>query len=290
MLGNRPLALLVVVATVACAGCSRSGLVVGAMLPILENSKTVALASNDMRTFVDATPSNLFLLEALIQTKPEKRELREQAALLYFAYGFTFDAPEDQWYAEVLYQKGLAHGKRALQMNKKFGDAWNKPFDAFSASVRKLGDKDLPLIVWTVANWSQFVSLHLDSTDVLLDIPKLQVLLERAIEIDGEYFEGLPYMIHGSLLAFRPPLMGGDPEGSKASFDRAFAISDGKFLLASYFYAKFYCYRIQDADMFQATLEHVIAQPDTLMPEYRLLNRLAINKSAHLLQEKDDLF
>ncbi len=79
----------------------------------------------------------------------------------------------------------------------------------------------------------------------------------------------------GSLHAFRPPMMGGDPEASRAAFDKAIAVSDGKFLLASYLYAKFYCYRVQDADEFERRLQYVLDQPDTIMPEYRLLNVLA---------------
>ena len=153
-----------------------------------------------------------------------------------------------------------------------------------------LTEKDIPALVWTVGNWSQFISLHLDSTKVLLEIPRLTALLDRTCEIDGAYFEGFPFTILGSLHAFQPPMMGGDPEASQENFDRAFAVSDGKFLLAKYLYAKFYTYRVQDPDLFEETLLHVIAQPDTLLPEYRLLNAIAIQKSARLLGEKDDLF
>jgi hypothetical protein len=84
--------------------------------------------------------------------------------------------------------------------------------------------------------------------------------------------------------------MGGDPEASRSSFDKAFAVSDGKFLLASYLYAKFYCHRTQDADDFENRLTYVLEQPDTIMPEYRLLNVLAKQKAASLLKEKDELF
>ncbi|MDH3215254.1 MAG: TRAP transporter TatT component family protein [Candidatus Krumholzibacteria bacterium] len=287
---RRALALPIIVGLLGSLGCSTSKIAVGAMVPILENSKTAALASNDIRTFNEATPSNLFLLEGLIATDPKNRRLRESAAMLYFSYAFTLDAREDESYASLLYQKGLGHGKNVLFRNKRVAEAWDKPFEEFSASMSQLGDKDLPALVWTVANWSQFISLHLDSTEVLVDIPRVQVLLERACDIDGEYFEGLPYMILGSLHAFRPPLMGGDPEASRENFDRAIAMSDGKFLLAHYFFAKFYCYRIQDADMFEKTLLHVIGQPDTVLPDYRLLNAIAIDKSAVLLKEKDELF
>lgn len=274
----------------AGAGCSKSKLAVGAMVPILDNSKTVALASNDLRTFTAAAPSNLFLIEGFVATDPKNRDLRESAAMLYFSYAFTFDSPKDKSYASLLYLKGLAHGEAVLLRNKKVAAAWDKPYDEFKSGVNEIGSKDLAALVWTVANWSQFISLHLDSTQVLVDIPKVQALLERAIVLDGNYFEGLPFMIMGSLLAFRPPMMGGDPEGSKTNFDRAIAISDGKFLLAKYFFAKYYCYRVQDADMFEETLSGVIGQPADILPEYRLLNTLAIEKSKRLIEESDELF
>ena len=43
-----------------------SKLAVGSMTPVLENAKTAALASDDLITFRDASPGNLFLLEGLI--------------------------------------------------------------------------------------------------------------------------------------------------------------------------------------------------------------------------------
>jgi hypothetical protein len=278
------------VAAGALSGCSRAGLAVGAMTPILENTKVAAFASNDIRTFNAATPSNLLLLEGLIQTRPDNRSLRVTASMLYFSYAFTFDDPADADYASMLYSKGLEHGRSALFRNKKIAAAWDKPFVEFAEEMKGLTAKDLEPAVWTVANWSQIIALHLDSTQVLAQVPRIVALLERVIEVDGTFFEGLPYMIMGSLHAFRPPLMGGDPEASRENFEAALGVSDAKFLLASYFYAKFYCHRVQDADDFEKTLQYVISQPDTIMPEYRLLNAIARQKAARLLKEKDELF
>jgi len=272
------------------SGCSRSKLAVGAMVPILENTKAAAFASNDIRTFNAATPSNLFLLEGLIKTEPKNRDLRASASMLYFSYAFTFDDPADAGYATMLYKKGLEHARASLLHNKKVQAVWDKPYDEFAAGTKLIAAGDLEAAVWTVANWSQIVALHLDSTQVITEIPRLVALLDRVIEIDGAYFEGLPLMLMGCLHAFRPPMMGGDPEASRASFEKAFDVSDGKFLLASYLYAKFYCHRIQDADEFESRLRYVLDQPDTIMPEYRLLNALAKQKAANLLKEKDELF
>ncbi|UCH83414.1 MAG: hypothetical protein JSW50_13295 [Candidatus Latescibacterota bacterium] len=271
-------------------GCSTSKLAVGAMGPILENSKTAALASNDIRTFNAATPSSLFLLEGLIETDPKRTDLRLSAAMLYFSYAFTFDEPEDEPYASSLYLRGLGHAETVLLRNKKLADTWDKPFDEFTQGLDAVTEKDLEALVWTVANWSQFIALHLDSTQVLTQIPRVTALLDRTIEIDGTYFEGLPYMILGSLHAFRPPMMGGDPDASRDNFTEAMKVSDGKFLLASYLYAKFYCYRVQDPDEFEESLQFVIAQPDTVLPDYQLLNAIAKQKAVTLLEEKDELF
>ena len=271
-------------------GCSTSGLAVRAMVPILENSKTQALASNDIRTFYAATPGSLFLLEGLIATDPNNNDLRLNASMLYFSYGFTFDAPEDESYASILYLKGLEHGRAVLLGEKRVADIWDASFNEFKTGLDKLTAKDLPALMWTVSNWSQYISLHLDSTGVLLDIPRVTAILDRICEIDGTFFEGLPHIILGSLHAFRPPLMGGDPVASKEHFDRAIAISEGKFLLAYYFYAKFYAYRIQDDEIFENALNQVLGQPDSVLPEYQLLNAIAREKATRLLGEKDELF
>ena len=95
----------------AVTGCSTTGLAVGAMGPILENTKVAALASSDIRTFNAAVPSNLMLLEGLIETEPNKADLRITAAMMYFSYAFTFDDPADQNYASTLYLKGFEHAR-----------------------------------------------------------------------------------------------------------------------------------------------------------------------------------
>jgi len=144
--------------------------------------------------------------------------------------------------------------------------------------------------VWTAANWAQFISMHLDSTAVLRDIPKVTALLTRCTELDGAYFNGLPYVMVGSLHAFRPPMFGGSPEKSLENFNKAFGVAKGSFLLPKYFFAKFYLYRIQDGDEFRRALGEVTAAPEPADDPYRLLNLIARKKSASLLGEADDLF
>ena len=287
-------ALLVAVlgaVSTALVGCSPAKYSVGhVMVPVLDNARDAAMASDDLRTFQDGAAANLFLLEGLIRTDPGQEKLRLNASMLYFSYAFSTHEGTDPGYASQLYLKGVAHGKAALMKNKKLATDWSVPFEEFEKTLPALREKDVPAAVWTAANWAQFIALNLDSTAVLRDIPKVTALLERAAELDGAYFQGLPYVMIGSLHAFRPPMFGGSPEKSKESFEKSFVIAGDSFLLPKYFYARFYLYRIQDGEEFTRVLEAVGNAPAGAEDPFRLLNLIARQKSATLLGEFDALF
>jgi hypothetical protein len=260
------------------------------MVPVLDNARDAAFESNDVKTFRDAAPSNLFLLEGLIRTDPGNDNLRLNAAMLYFAYAFSFVEEFDQDYASLLYLKGMRHGKAILGKNKNLPKSWDVPFKEFEQSLPALREKEVPAAVWTAVNWAQFISLHLDSTAVLRDIPKVTALLDRVAGLDGGYFDGLVYVMIGSLHSFKPPIMGGDPEKSASNFEKSFELAGNSFLLARYFYARFYAYRIQDADVFEETLGGVLAAEISPADPYQLLNLIAKEKARTLLGELDELF
>lgn len=260
------------------------------MVPVLDNARDAAIASDDLRTFQDGAAANLFLLEGLIQTDPDNDALRLNASMMYFSYAFSTHEENDPEYASLLYRKGVAHGRAILTKNKKFASDFGVPFEEFEKTLPALRKHDVPAAVWTAANWAQFISLHLDSTAVLRDIPKVTALLERAAALDGTFFEGLPHVMIGSLHAFRPPMFGGSPEKSLANFETAFGIGGESFLLSKYFFARYYLYRIQDGDEFRRVLQGIIDAPEPAVSPYRLLNLIARKKSATLLGEADDLF
>jgi hypothetical protein len=284
-------AVAVVALITAATGCSPSKYAMGSvMVPVLDNARDAAFESEDIRTFRDAAPANLFLLEGLIRTDPEERELQINASMLYFAYAFAFMEDTDPDYASLLYRTGFEHGYAALAMNKKLPPTPDVPFNEFEAALTELRKKDVPAAVWTSVNWAQFIGLHLDSTAVLRDIPKVTSLLERVAELDPEYFQGIPYVMIGALHAFKPPVMGGDPDASQAAFEKAFAISGDTFLLSKYFYARFYTYRIMDDELFEETLDGVLSARPMAGDPYRLLNIIAQERSRVLLGEIDELF
>ncbi len=283
----------VLLTTLLLPACSTSKFAVGkVMVPVLDNARNAAMASNDIRTFEDGAAANLFLLEGLIETDPKNRDLRINAAMLYFSYAFSVAEDSDPDYAGLLYVKGRDHALAALSGNKKFPQRLDMAFDQFAPGVDHLRKKDVPAAVWLAANWSQYIALHLHETKVLRDVSKVARVLDKVVELDPAYFEGLPHVMAGTLHAFKPPIMGGNPEASLASFAAARAKrSPGQaFLLTELFYAKYYTYRVQDADDFTATLQSVINADVAASDPYQLLNLIAQRKAQALLGELDELF
>jgi hypothetical protein len=83
--------------------------------------------------------------------------------------------------------------------------------------------------------------------------------------------------------------MGGNIELSQHHFDKAFEISDSKFLPWHYLYAKYYAVRIQDRKLFVDTLNKIISSTEDLLPEKSFANEATKEKAKRLL-EKVDLF
>ncbi len=271
-------------------GCSTPRMASRAMGPVIENTRDFALASPDVETFMAAAPSSLFLIEGLLESDPGNYKLSLTASMLYFSYAFAGIEEENESYASYLYLRGLVHARHALFGDETPPAGWDAGIKDFASLINSIESDKNPAAVWAAANWVQFINLHLDSTAVLPDIPKVVLLLEKTSELDGGYFEGLSYIMLGSLHAFRPKAMGGNPQASKECFKKAFEISQGTFLLGKYFYAKYYCYRIQDAAEFEKSLLEILSKNAAISPRFRLLNALAKEKASTLLENKDDIF
>jgi len=122
------------------------------------------------------------------------------------------------------------------------------------------------------------------------DLPAIQLLLERADELDPGYMYGVPPLLLGSFHAARPPILGGDPERARGYFTRATEVGGGKLLLAPVFEARYYARAVLDEELYAARLRAVLAAPVDIAPDIRLLNAVAQRKAADLLARQDEYF
>ena len=85
-------------------------------------------------------------------------------------------------------------------------------------------------------------------------------------------------------------MLGGNPDISRAHFEKALRITHGKFLMVYVYYARSYAVQTQNQALFEELLNTVMTTPIDVLPEFRLGNAIAKEKAKLLLAKKDDLF
>jgi len=273
------------------SGCALTRRVaVGSMVPILENATASARERDDLTLIEAAFPANLLLLDGLLRTEPKNTRLLALGSYLYFGYGLGFVETESPERAREHYARGRDYGLRALDRHTAFRKGRAGSREAFIHGLSALKKNDVPAGAWAAANWARWLSLSLDSPAAIAEMPKLEALLDRMLELDPQFERGLPHALRGSYDVLRSEMFGGNPTRSRQHFEAAFACSGRRMLLYQVFYAEFYCRQLLDEACFVATLDEVEAAPADLLPEARLLNAIGKRRAAWLRARQSEMF
>ncbi len=272
-------------------GCSVQRLATGSMVPVMEAALAEAYCSRDIETAREAIPGQLLLLRGLCRSAPDREELWTGAVQLYGSYAMIFVEERDPARAARLYREGWDLGRRFLMRRDWFAAAWDRGPDALAAELAERRPEDLsPLLMWTAACLAPHILAHLDEPAILADLPYAHVLADAAIAMTPEYFHGMPYVLKAIMLAKTPPMLGGDLATSQRLFEAAFGVTGGRFLYHRVLYARYYCVAALDQRAFVTALEAVLAAPEDLFPEVRLINRIAQEEAAILIEDQDYFF
>lgn len=273
------------------AGCSLGRrITVGQMVPILENTREAALETSDLELVEAGLPANLLLLDGMIRTNPDNRELLAIGSFLSFGYALGVLEARDPERASVYYHKGLDYGMRSLEGQRHFEGAVDKPLDAFERATRQLGRKQIEGMAWTCANWGRWIQLNLESPAAIAQQPRFEVLLARLLELEPTFEGGLPHVIRGMYDAMRPEMFGGQPDSARVHFQRALQISERRNKLYLELYAESYCRQVLDEACFDDALAEVLAPDETSPPRLRLMNAMAVRRAHAMLARRDELF
>ena len=247
---------------------------------------------SDLDLAEQAIPGNLVLLEALYRAK-EKDD--EQLAFLltqgYTGYTLGFVEDVDGERAKVLYTRARNYGLHALSLkNEEFAKSMEDDAVAFKNSLAQFGKEDVPLIFWTANAWGNLVNVSISDPSVLVDLPKVNALMEFVLKNDESYFYGSAHLYFATILATVPKNLGGKPDSARYHFERCFELGQNKFLLPHVYMAKSYCVQVQDRELFQQLLTTVDETSLEVLPEQRLVNAIAKRKAKKLGERIDDLF
>jgi hypothetical protein len=110
------------------------------------------------------------------------------------------------------------------------------------------------------------------------------------LELDETFYNGGAHLALGLMAVALPPALGGQPAEGKAHFERALAITKGKFLMIQVMYASRYGVATGDEKFFHDELVEVLNTSPAIWPEERLANELAYARAKRYLAHEKELF
>ncbi len=277
--------------TVSATGCGR--VIIYSARPLVDDINRSFMQQQDVDLAEQGTPTFLLLLDGLIVHSPKDKKLLLSGAKAYSSYRAAFVGDKYPERNKILAEKAREYAFRAFSLhNRKFAKAKDKPHSEFVTYLPSFGEKDVPYLFYVATCWAGWIQANSESWDAIADLPKVQSLFERTIELDESFYYGASHTFMGVLLTIRPPSLGGRPEEARKHFERALELGQGRFLPTYIMYAKHYAKLVYKEKLFYDLLENVLDSPVDEVSELILINRLARREARDLIDDarKEEYF
>ncbi|MCP5112398.1 MAG: hypothetical protein GY953_16360 [bacterium] len=286
----------------ALSACSVKRIAINKLGNALADTGTTFSSDDDPELVEAALPFSLKLIESLLAESPRHRGLLFAAASGFTQYSFAFvqqdademevvdldRARELQARARRLYLRARNYGLRGLEVkHRDFEKALRS--DAAPA-VALTSRKDVPLLYWTAVSWAAAITLSKDDPETVADQPLVEVLIDRALELDETFDDGA---IHSFLVAYEASRIGavGDPaERCRKHFQRAIELDGGAKAGPYVSLAEAVSLESQNRKEFESLLKKALQVDPDARPEFRLANLVMQRRARWLLTQADDLF
>jgi len=286
----------------ALPGCSLQKFAADRLGNALAESSSVYATDDDPDLVGAALPFGLKTIEGLLTQSPHNRGLLLAATsgFTQYAYGFVqteADFIEDSDLIRAislreralrLYRRALGYGIRGLgEVQPGFADLLESdPEKALAA----FGKKDVALLYWTAAAWGAAISLDKTNPALSADLPKVEALIRRALELNAEFGAGILYDFMIVYEGGRPAAAGGSTDRARDSLTRAVQLSAGRRAAPLVSFAETVDVAIQDRVEFKKLLDQALAVNIDDAPDQRLSNIIAQRRARWLLGRMDRLF
>ncbi len=268
----------------------------------LAGSGATFSSDDDPELVKAAVPFSLKLMESLLAENPKHEGLLLAASsgFTQFAYAFVQEDADElenqdltratavRERAKKLYARARNYGLRGLEARRPgFTNALTaNPRTAVGVMRRA----DVPQLYWTAVAWGALISQSKDDPDRIAEVPQMEALVDRAVELDEGWNSGA---LHTFLITYemsRSGVKGDAAVRSRREFERALAQSHGWQAGPLVAYAEAVCVQKQDLEQFESLLGRALAIEVDAHPELRLANLIYQRRARWLLSRKDDLF
>ncbi len=292
-------------------GCSINKIAVNVLADTLsgDGGGSVFTSDEDPELVGDALPFALKLYETILQQAPDHEGLLLATGSGFISYANAFIATPasmmsfedwelqqaEQARAKKLYLRGRDYLIDALdvrypgfrdQLFVTASDA-NEQLRVF---VQQMDEDDVPYLYWIGAGWVAAFSLDAFDLEIAFTVPRAQVLMLRALELDETYSDGAIHDFLVQYYASLPESMGGDKEKAEYHYQRAIEIADGRLAGPYVSYAEAVVIPKQDVDLFVSLMKDALAVDPDAYPDARLVNILAQRKARWYLDNLEDFF
>jgi predicted anti-sigma-YlaC factor YlaD len=284
------------------SGCSLQRFAVNRLGDAMAQGSSVYAGDDDPDLVGAALPFGLKTIESLLMQSPHHQGLLLAASSGFTQYAYAFvqteaDFAEDTDFARAsalreragrLYRRALGYGMRGLEeVQPGLLPALRADPRAALARFRKT---DAAQLYWTAAAWGSAIALDKTDTQLGADLPQVEALMHRALELDEGFALGA---IHDFYIVYeggRPAAAGGSVARARESLARALELAGGHRAAPLVSFAETVGVGLQDRAEFERLLNQALAIDVNAVPEQRLANLIAQRRARWLLARMDRLF
>jgi predicted anti-sigma-YlaC factor YlaD len=293
--------LVLAAALAALPACSIKTMAVKTVANTLAESGDVFSRDDDPQLVRDAIPFALKLYESLLESVPNHGPLLVATCSAFTEYAFAFVETDADVLGEAHHDEAKALRDRALRLYVRGRDYCLRAMDVRFHGIRprlladpvaalaKAQKKDVPMLYWTAASWGAAISLGIDQPDLVVDLPTVRALADRALALDESWNHGA---VHELLITLDslPEALGGNPTEAREHFARAVALQDGHSPGPYVALATGVDVPAQNRAEFESLLQQALAIDPDQDPSNRLATLVTQRRARALLDQIDTRF
>lgn len=238
----------------------------------------------------DSLPAQLKTLESVLLSDPSNHGLLVLAAEGFASNAFLFLEDDQPSRAKIHYMRARDFALRALERRRDLAGISAAEPDRLSALLARAQKRDVPALFWTAFAWAGFINLSKDSSSAVAELPKAVAFMQRARDLDPDFYFAGADQFFGVYYASRPAILGGDVKKAAAHFQEARRRTGGKFLTTYVLEARYVGVGTQDRELFDGLLAKTLEAPAGQLKNARLADEVAKLKARKLQEKADDLF
>lgn len=281
------------------SGCSVERFAANKIGDTLASSGTTYSADNDPELIGAALPFSLKLMESVLASTPQHRDLLAATSAGFTQYAYAFvqqqadaTALEDTdraWAAwnraRRLYLRARDYGLRGLDVALP-GFSGELRAD-HAAAVQRASAAEVDLLYWTAVSWVAAISLGKDDPSLVAELPLVSAMIDRALALDEDWGRGA---IHSFLITYSMARPDAGPEAvanARRHYDRAIELTQGRAAGPHVSWAEAVCLPQGDRACFEQAVAAAIKINPEDDPATRLVNIIMQRRAAWLSANLD---